>query len=38
MNVSRTSVREAIRVLETMGVIDSKQGEGNFICTIQTNH
>ncbi len=33
MNVSRTSIREAIRVLETMGVIDSKQGEGNFICT-----
>ncbi len=33
MNVSRTSIREAIRVLETMGVIDSKQGEGNFICS-----
>lgn len=33
MNVSRTSIREAIRVLETMGVIESKQGEGNFICT-----
>lgn len=32
MNVSRTSIREAIRVLETMGVIESKQGEGNFIC------
>jgi GntR family transcriptional repressor for pyruvate dehydrogenase complex len=33
MNVSRTSIREAIRVLETMGVIESKQGEGNFICS-----
>ncbi len=33
MNVSRTSIREAIRVLETMGVIESRQGEGNFICT-----
>lgn len=32
MSVSRTSIREAIRVLETMGVIESKQGEGNFIC------
>lgn len=33
MKVSRTSIREAVRVLETMGVIESKQGEGNFICT-----
>ncbi|WP_195939812.1 FadR/GntR family transcriptional regulator [Romboutsia sp. 1001713B170131_170501_G6] len=33
MSVSRTSIREAIRVLETMGVVESKQGDGNFICT-----
>lgn len=33
MGVSRTSIREAIRVLETMGLIESRQGEGNFICT-----
>ncbi|MDU1540630.1 MAG: FadR/GntR family transcriptional regulator [Paeniclostridium sordellii] len=32
MGVSRTSIREAIRVLETMGIIESRQGEGNFIC------
>ena len=33
MNISRASVREAIRVLEAMGVIESIHGEGNFICT-----
>lgn len=32
MNISRTSIREAIRVLEAMGVVESIQGEGNFVC------
>jgi len=33
MEISRTSVREGLRVLETMGVIESKHGEGNYICS-----
>lgn len=33
MNISRTSIREAIRVLESMGVVESIHGEGNFICS-----
>lgn len=31
MNVSRTSMREALRSLEMMGFIESKVGEGTFI-------
>lgn len=31
LQVSRTSVREAIRSLEIIGLIESRQGEGNFI-------
>lgn len=31
LNVSRTSVREAIRALSTLGLIESKHGEGNYI-------
>ncbi len=30
-NVSRTSIRESIRSLEIMGLIESRPGEGNFI-------
>ena len=31
LNVSRASVREAIRSLEIMGLVQCKQGEGNYI-------
>lgn len=31
LNVSRTSVREAIKALSTLGLIESKHGEGNYI-------
>ena len=35
MNVSRPSIREGLRVLESMGVIESIHGGGNFICINQ---
>lgn len=31
MGVGRSSVREAIRILEIIGMIESRRGEGNFI-------
>lgn len=31
LKVSRTSIREALRALEVLGLIESRQGEGNFI-------
>ncbi len=31
LQVSRTSIREALRSLEILGIIESRQGEGNFI-------
>jgi GntR family transcriptional repressor for pyruvate dehydrogenase complex len=31
LGVSRTSIREALRSLEMIGLVESRQGEGNFI-------
>lgn len=31
LNVSRTAVREGIRLLEVMGIVESHQGSGNYI-------
>ncbi|WP_032121903.1 FadR/GntR family transcriptional regulator [Clostridium amazonitimonense] len=31
LGVSRTSIREAIRALEVIGLVESRQGSGNFI-------
>lgn len=31
LNVSRTAVREGIRLLEVMGIVESRQGSGNYI-------
>ncbi|SFC42633.1 FadR/GntR family transcriptional regulator [Clostridium uliginosum] len=33
LSVSRTSVREAIKALEVIGLVESKQGAGNYIRT-----
>lgn len=32
LKVSRTSIREALRAMEIIGLVECKQGEGNFIC------
>ena len=31
LNVSRTAVREGVRLLETIGIVESRQGSGNYI-------
>lgn len=31
LRISRTSIREALRTMEVLGVIESVQGAGNFI-------
>ena len=33
LKVSRTSIREALRSMEDIGIVECKQGEGNFIGT-----
>jgi GntR family transcriptional repressor for pyruvate dehydrogenase complex len=33
LKISRTSIREALRALEVIGLIECKQGEGNYIKT-----
>jgi len=37
MGVSRASVREALKILEFMGLIESKPGEGTFITSLHTD-
>ncbi|EIJ84216.1 FadR/GntR family transcriptional regulator [Bacillus methanolicus] len=32
LNVGRSSVREALRALELLGLIETRRGEGTFIC------
>lgn len=32
LSISRNSIREALRMLENVGVIESQQGCGNFLC------
>lgn len=34
LGVSRPSVREAIMVLEAMGMVESRQGGGTFVCSL----
>ena len=31
LNVSRTALREGIRLLEVIGIVESRQGSGNYI-------
>ncbi len=33
LNVSRSSLREALKALSILGIIDNRHGDGNFICT-----
>ena len=38
LGVSRTSIREALRALEIIGLVESRQGEGNFISDVIENN
>ncbi|WML45640.1 GntR family transcriptional regulator [Neobacillus sp. PS3-40] len=38
LNVGRSSVREALRALELLGLIETKQGEGTYIRDFRENH
>ena len=37
LGVSRSSIRDAIRSLELMGVVEPRQGAGTIVCEISTN-
>ncbi|MEH7131375.1 GntR family transcriptional regulator, partial [Neobacillus drentensis] len=38
LNFGRSSVREALRALELLGLIETRRGEGTFIRDFQGNH
>lgn len=38
LNVGRSSVREALRALELLGLIETRRGEGTFIRDFKGNH
>ncbi|MFC0270281.1 FadR/GntR family transcriptional regulator [Metabacillus herbersteinensis] len=38
LNVGRSSVREALRALEFLGMIETKRGEGTYIKDFRENH
>ncbi|MTH52866.1 GntR family transcriptional regulator [Bacillus mangrovi] len=38
LNVGRSSVREALRALELLGIIETRRGEGTFIKDFRENH
>ncbi|HYK73896.1 MAG TPA: GntR family transcriptional regulator [Pseudoneobacillus sp.] len=38
LNVGRSSVREALRALELLGLIETRRGEGTFIRDFRGNH
>lgn len=37
LGIGRTSVREALRVLEVMGLVEIRPGQGTFVC-VNSNH
>src|SRR5665647_750365 len=37
LGVGKSSIREAIKMLQVVGVVESRQGEGTFICNILKN-
>lgn len=37
LNISRSSIREALRALEILGVIETRRGEGTFLSDMDNN-